>query len=239
VLVVVIGRGHSGTRAIAKTLVDSGVNSGKLNDSYDMVPAEPMHEAARIASDFVVYSGHLRWDFKRLLRVDAPAEWHRLVDQYVKRLMSLPVEHKGWKLPETFFSLPWVVKKWPEAYYIYVVRDPRDVILGGHLSNTLGNLGVSCPETPNGVFERRAISWLYQYELVRVTPKPRRWFQVRLEDFVEDQVHTLCDLSNFLNLPLVKIPVRPGVVGRWRSRKEGVEFPFLKNALAELGYDKT
>ena len=47
-MVTVIGRGHSGTRAISNTLSESGFYMGEpLNGSWDLVPPEKMYEAAR------------------------------------------------------------------------------------------------------------------------------------------------------------------------------------------------
>ena len=43
-LVTVIGRGHSGTRAMSNTLAASGVWMGEpLNGSWDLIPPESMH----------------------------------------------------------------------------------------------------------------------------------------------------------------------------------------------------
>ena len=48
-LIIVIGRGHSGTRAISHTLTASGVYMGaKLNISGDLIPPHDMYDACRV-----------------------------------------------------------------------------------------------------------------------------------------------------------------------------------------------
>ena len=68
-LITIIGRGHSGTRAISNTLKDSGVYMGEpLNASYDLIPPQDMYEAARVFS----FMSNIRkpwWDFQECLKV--------------------------------------------------------------------------------------------------------------------------------------------------------------------------
>ena len=53
-LVTVIGRGHSGTRAMSHTLSASGVYMGdQLNGSGDLLPPEAMYAACRIIARHV------------------------------------------------------------------------------------------------------------------------------------------------------------------------------------------
>ena len=65
-LVTIIGRGHSGTRAISHTLTASGVYMGEpLNVSGDLLPPDAMYEACRVMARHVVHLGGMRWDFSR------------------------------------------------------------------------------------------------------------------------------------------------------------------------------
>ena len=55
-MIIVIGRGNSGTRAIAETLYQSGIYIGSNRSAtFDMVPAEGMYHAAKIVGGFVNY----------------------------------------------------------------------------------------------------------------------------------------------------------------------------------------
>jgi hypothetical protein len=122
--------------------------------------------------------------------------------------------------PRDDLCFPWIVRMFPEAHYVNWVRDPRDCILGAHLTDDLSDFGVKYNRT-NDERLRRAISWKYQVEIVRATPKPKKWQTVRLEDFVLKQDETLKKLETFLGLPLVKIPVKPQVVGGGRKTGAG------------------
>jgi hypothetical protein len=83
---------------------------------------------------------------------------------------------------------------------------------------------------------RRAISWQYQYEIVKATPKPLHWIRVRFEDFVLHQEATVARLEEYLGIPLARIPVRTEAVGRY-SAIDGVSyFDFLEEGMREFGY---
>ena len=235
-LVTVIGRGHSGTRAMSQTLSASGVFMGdRLNVSGDLVPARAMYEAARIIARHVRWLGGADWDFSALHATAIPDEFGAAVREYLAGTLASTARHRGWKLPETTLCYPWIRRMFPDARYIHWIRDPRDCILGGHLTDDLARWGVACPPTDD-VRLRRAYSWIYQYKLVQSVPKPEHWIEVRFEDFVLDQERTLARLEAFLGIPLARIPVRPEAVGRHETAAGGSCFDVLEPALRECGY---
>lgn len=224
-LITVIGRGHSGTRAMSHTLSASGVYMGaQLNGSGDLVPAEDFYEACRVAARHVRHKGNLEWDFSGLLEAPIDPEFERLVRRYLSSVLESDAPVKGWKLPETVLVYPWIVRMFPDAHYIHWVRDPRDCILGSHITDDLSDFGVQYPPTDDP-FVRRAISWKYQTRMYRATPRPERLIEVRFEDFVMDQQATLRRLEQFLGFPLATIEVKPEAVGRWK-RQTGAEHAF-------------
>ena len=236
-MVTVIGRGHSGTRVISHTLYASGVYMGsRLNPSGDLVPAEDFYEACRVMARSVVHRGGLEWDFSQLHTMPIDPAFTRLVESYLASVLNARAEHKGWKLPETTLVYPWIVRMFPEIKYIFWIRDPRDCIIGGHLTDDLGGFGVPYPKTED-VRRRRAISWKYQYDLVKATPGPANWIEVRFEDFVLRQEETLARLEEFLGLKMARIPVRPESVGRWRKDAHNHLFDFFEPAMREYGYE--
>lgn len=237
-LITVIGRGHGGTRAMSHTLSQSGVYMGNtLNESGDLIPAEPLYEACRIIAKHVGYKGGTQWDFSKLATVPIDPKFETLVRTYLKDVLASPATKKGWKLPETTLVLPWIVRLFPEAYYINWVRDPRDSILGAHLTDNLADFGVPV-DAADDIRLQRAMSWKYQAELIRATAKPKHWLTIRFEDFVLDQAATLKKIGEFLNIPLVQIAVRPESVGRWKKDKGSFNYDFLKDNMKELGYDQ-
>jgi len=235
-LIIIIGRGHGGTRAISHTLYASNVFMGEpLNRSGDLLPPQDMYEACRVMARYVKWLGGLEWDWSDLLTMEIPQTFIDLIHSYLKTVLNSQDEHKGWKIPETTLCFPWIMRMFPQAKYIFWIRDPRDSILGRHLTDDLADFGISYPPTDDER-ERRAISWLYQYKLVKAMPKPAEWIEVRFEDFVLKQEETLARLEAFLGIPLARIIVRPDVVGRWKNDPGVHDFEFLKSAMIEYGY---
>ena len=238
-LVTIIGRGHSGTRAISHTLARSGVYMGAIqNVSGDMLPPGDLYEACRVMARHVIHKGGLEWDFSRLHTMPIDPAFTRLVESYLSSVLNnTRFERKGWKLPETTLIYPWIVRLFPDAYYIHWVRDPRDSIIGAHLTDDLAEWGVPYDKVDD-LRWRRAISWKYQREIVKATPPPQRSISVRFEDFVLQQDATLARLEPFLGFKLVKIPVRPDAVGRWKTDTGQHDFDCFTEDIGALGYEQ-
>lgn len=236
-MITVIGRGHSGTRAISETLAKSGVfMGGSLNTSWDLVPPESMYEACRVFGNYVEYKGGLSWDFTKVLSMEPDPAFVRLIEDYLSSVLSSGAPNKGWKIPETTLCYPWILKMFPELFCIHWVRDPRDCILGGHVTDDLADFNIAYPRTQN-IREMRAISWKYQRELMKATPEPARLVKIRFEDMVFNQDETLRKLEDFLGIPMAKIEMRPDSVGRWKTDDGDYMFDFFKEDLLECGYE--
>jgi hypothetical protein len=238
-LVTIIGRGHSGTRAMSHTLTQSGVFMGApQNNAGDLLPPEDLYEACRVMARHVTWSGGLNWDFSKLHTMPIDPRFTQLVESFLTSVHNSKETHRGWKLPETTLIYPWIVRLFPEVKYIHWVRDVRDCILAAHFTDDLKTLGIDYPATED-IFLRRAISWKYQREIIKATPPPKHTMAVRFEDFILKQDETLCRVSKFLNIPLSKIEVRPEAVGRWKTDPKACEFDIFQDDLTELGYEKS
>jgi len=236
-MVTIIGRGHSGTRAISHTLYASGVFMGNLlNPSGDMMPPDAMYEACRVMAKYVVWKGGLEWDFSPLHTMEIPAEFTDLIRLYLGWVLTSQAALKGWKIPETTLIYPWIRRLFPDIHYVFWLRNPRDCILGQHITDDLSNFGIDYPHTDD-MRLRRAISWKYQYDIVRATPKPEKWIEVRFEDFVFQQEETLKRLEDFLGYPLGRIIMREDAVNRWKVDKGVNYFDFFEPAMREYGYE--
>ena len=177
-----------------------------------------------------------KWDFSRLINADIPREFSDLLDDFLDSVLTEKTQRRGWKIPETTLVYPWIVRRFPDARYIFWVRNPRDCILGQHGTDDMRRFGIDYPLTDD-LRLRRATSWKYQYDLVRACPKPRNWLEVRFEDFVLDQEATLQRLEAWLGYPLARIIVRPEAVNRWQH-DDGVNyFDFLEPAMRDFGYE--
>lgn len=237
-MITVIGRGHSGTRAISHTLYASGVYMGDtINRSGDMVPPQAMYEACRVIARYIKWQPDtLQWDFSALHEMAIDPEYEALIEQYLHSVLEDSARHKGWKIPETTLVYPWIIRRFPEIKYIFWIRNPRDCILGRHITDDMQRFGIPYPQTEDERL-RRAISWRYQYDLVKATPRPEHWLEVRFEDFVLKQEETLQRLEDFLGFKLARIIVRPDSVDRWKL-DDGVNyFDFFEPAMREYGYE--
>ena len=244
-MITIIGRGHSGTRAISHTLYASGVYMGRtLNPSGDLVPANAMYDACRVFARYVRWKGDLSWDFSRALTAEIPPAFTRNLHRYLDSVLNHSRPLKGWKVPESTLVFPWLTRLYPDTHFIFWVRNPRDCIIGAHKTDDMRDFGIQYPAPPGESEEaqederlRRAISWKYQYDLVKATPKPKRWIEVRFEDFVTNQEETLLRLEDFLGIPLARIVMRQDTINRWQRDEGPNYFDFLEPAMREYGYE--
>jgi hypothetical protein len=195
-----------------------------------------MYEACRVLARKVRWTGDRTWNFSRLMTGPIPKKFTALIADYLKTVLESDAPLRGWKIPETTLAYPWIVRMFPDIKYIFWVRNPRDCIIGQHVTDDLKDFGIEYPVTDNERL-RRAISWKYQYDLVRATVTPRNWIEVRFEDFVLHQDKTLARLQKFLGFKLAKIPVRLESVARWKSDPGVNYFDFFEPAMREQGYE--
>ena len=235
-MITVIGRGHSGTRSMSHTLTASGVYMGEpLNASGDLVPPEDMYEACRVMAKYVTHLGGLEWDFSKLHTMPIDPAFTRLIERYLSSVLNNKSENKGWKIPETTLIYPWIVRMFPDIKYIHWVRDPRDCILGGHVTDDLNRFGISYPNTED-IRLKRAISWKYQREIMKATPCPKNVISIRFEDMVSNQHETLRRLEKYLGIPMSTINMRSDSVGRYKTDTETHMYDFFKDDMTECGY---
>jgi hypothetical protein len=207
-----------------------------LNRSGDLIPPHDMYQACRIFGRYVKWNGDLTWDFSQVLDMDIPDQFVDRLERYLESVLKFKGDLKGWKIPETTLIYPWLVKLYPDMHYVFWIRNPRDCILGHHVTDDMRDFGIQYPDTTDERL-RRAISWKYQYDLVKATPKPKKWIEVRFEDFVNNQQETLARLADFLEIPLGQIIVRPEAVNRWKTDTGVNYFDFFEPAMREYNYE--
>ena len=235
-MVTIIGRGHSGTRAISHTLSASGVYMGEtLNTSGDLIPPQEMYDACRVFGSYVTYEGNMEWNFSRVINSEPDPAFVKLIESYLHTVLESKAERKGWKIPETTLCYPWIAKMFPDIKYIHWVRDPRDCVLASHVTDDISIFNIDYDKTED-LRLRRAISWKYQRELVKATPVPKHVCSARFEDMVFKQDEVLSILGDFLGVKLAKIEMRPESVGRYKTDEGNHMFDFFKSDMDECQY---
>jgi sulfotransferase family protein len=236
-VIIIIGRGHGGTRLASRLLLENGVATGHVNYARDLVPPHDMYRAVDLYSEHVEYKGDCEWDFSRANAQDVPDQFRRLIHSYLSRVLGLP-EPRYFKLPEATLCYPWLKQIFPDAVFVHWVRDPRDALL--HRSDRIkmwGDWGIEADQLDEQLLS--AMSWKYQYDIVESVPRPERFITVRYEDFCLDQEREVARLSEFLGLDLKPLPdARPDAAYRWTREERPKTFAFLEPAIEELGYDE-
>ena len=230
-MIIVIGRGHSGTRIIPQILTKNGVFMGghRMEGRGDLTPAQPIYILASLAGSQVKMIDCHNWNFSNLIHDTSYTNtFEKLITEYLQPILNHN-EPRGWKLPENTLIYPWLVKAFPNAHFVYMIRDPRDVILGEHLTDDLNLFNI--PHCPNfkSIYEQRAISCKYQHDIIYSTPKPKHFLKIRFEDIVLNQELQIKRLSRFLGISLnTQIKMNSSKVAKWRKSNTFTKFRFLK-----------
>lgn len=212
--VIVIGRGHSGTRLVSKVLCESGVFMGEpLNESYDLVPPNKAYSAVVNA-----------WNDRNLQRLEAQ------LYTYLKSVVDSDEKRVGWKLPEMTLLVDILVEWFPKAKFVVWCRNPWDVTAKSHITDNLMRFMVGERGTD------RLESWLFQYnhifKVFDANPDVS-WELFRFEDYVLDQESEAERLGEFLGLGVSLVEVDKGRVNVVNQFKLPSEF---SDVLGRLGY---
>ena len=264
--ICVIGKGHSGTGFLATILSKSGVYMGaKTNKDMDKFPVKNIHKTMSLPVGYKIGAPiknartfvdkatnecpNVEWDFSKMISWGIPNPVREEMKNYLEDLDEHDGELVGWKLTESNLIYPWLVRLYPDWYYIHLVRDVRDILSRPELTDT-----ESHKSYPNKFFINekttlkkapfnhlvQAINWKYQLDIVKSIQAPN-YIRVTLEDLVMSQDEELKRLSEFLGYELKKIHIKEEVVESWKGRDGKVrenweEFSFLNDYMEELKY---
>lgn len=256
--VILIGRGGSGTRLLSQLALSSGVFLGsKLNVSLDSEEwVEDIYKlviSATSATGIKSGSEQECYWIKQLRK--RAATILRTGERSYKDIW-------GWKLPETILALPQVLKAFPNAYVIHLVRHPltsswRRTHMTSRISNPIGCAVLTAAYKAYGFdpanmdedesYFHNVITWTYQvqqaYDVLNSWARSDRILYLRYEDICESEFETQVRMSDFLGLGDVK-PTIPVEIDSGRINKAPAISPETEKAwlicgelATRLGYE--
>jgi len=126
--IVIFNKSHSGSRLLAHLIEESGVFMGAhQNDSKDSLDVLKLveHLVTRYYPDYTPL-----WDGRAAGDTELPPLVREIFASHLSGLSTN--ERWGWKLCETSYILPVVDFLFPNAKYIHLIRDGRDVAFCDH-----------------------------------------------------------------------------------------------------------
>ena len=170
--VVLLGRGGSGTRLLARLALSIGTFLGnELSASHDSVEwVETLYDLAIEAVTAGVASGSAR-----------DVYWRKRLRHRASEILASgrcdPTALWGWKLPETMLTLPQALRAFPRARVVHLVRHPvtsalRRTHMTSRLDNPVGRAVLpvayrACGLNPDNIeldepYIHNAVTWAYQ-----------------------------------------------------------------------------
>lgn len=123
--VIIFNKSHSGSRLLAQLLDRSGIFLGA-----DRPSTEDALAILPIVERLVV--GHYP-DYRRVLAERDEELNAALVASFQAHLRGFGGGRWGWKLCETAYVLPVLQAIFPDAHYVHLIRDGRDVAFSNHV----------------------------------------------------------------------------------------------------------
>lgn len=203
--IVVMGRGHSGTRVLGWALDKLGLHMGTTDenpaaDAQDLRFTETIKEICRRTLHEPARSAPHPRELRRFQKRAAG---------YMKWLGPLQPGW-GWKFPETYLIGNYVEQTFPKAVYIHMVRDGRDVAFKEHSTDRPGRLGsvllkhIDAFELPH--HQRAALSWQFQLERFEEFAAGLKapLLSLKFEDLCNEPIETMKKVCDFLQVPMTE-----------------------------------
>ena len=202
--IVLMGRGHSGTRVLSWLCTHLGVNLGTSESlaTGDADDQKFTQQIKKITLNNISSTGNGEINKKDLHR------FQKAVMGYFTRL-HCPQTHWGWKFPETYLIAPYIATTFPEARYIHLVRDGRDIAFKRHLTDDpQRKLGKKILAAQNALglphHLQAALSWAFQvdnFDRFRPSVSAEQVIDVTFEHICLHPYETAQQLCAFLHLP--------------------------------------
>ena len=210
--VIVLGKGHSGTRLLSQIVQDCGVfigGPGWVSESQDSL-------------EWVDLIYRMVFETRESLDLPKGDKYRKEILSNARKVLStngVPFSSLwGWKLPETTLVLPLMLDAFPNAKVLHIVRHP--------ISGALRRLHITAdPAHPVGEaslygayryagrdpafapfdedWQRSAYTWIHQVSRIanygRTSLNSSRYKEIRYEDICERPEQAILDVAEFLH----------------------------------------
>lgn len=203
--VMLMGRGHSGTRVLSFACMHLGIQLGTSAATGDADDRSFTRTIKKIAARNLAQGAPQAVQKQDLNR------FQNAVYTYYTTLGS-PRTHWGWKFPETYLIGDCIARTFPRARYIHLVRDGRDLAFKNHLTDdpnrALGKrllTHIGAMNEPHHL--QAAMSWAWQVERFdefRKNLNPARFLDMRFEDICRDPMTAMQSVCDFLDIPMTE-----------------------------------
>ena len=205
--IIIMARGHSGTRVLAWILNHlnvkmwsdqnraSGDTDSKLNKKIKFIA-----KRNPFITETCKYKNYLR-----IILEDA-------IYNYYNRL-GKPSGNWGWKFPETYLMAPLISDIFPQARFIHMVRDGRDLAFKEHLTDDPHRkVGRKILNRLNALDKshhiQAALSWKYQInsfnDFKHEKLNKAQVFELKFEDLIKRPLAKTRELCDFCKLSLTE-----------------------------------
>jgi len=214
--VIVYNKSHSGSRLLARALIEQGIFMGaERNESEDALPLQAVVEAAVTA--YYPAFGRL-WEAPGAEPAVLAALVRDAFDRHLAGYRPQAGRGWGWKLCEALYAMPLFDFLFPRARVLHLIRDGRDVAWCNHVApeqafwrkvyfNTDRVRSWQGRSLSNAAYERRphlynALHWRNSVETGRAfgAMLRERYCEIRYEDLCADFVATMTALLHRLGL---------------------------------------
>jgi hypothetical protein len=203
--VMLMGRGHSGTRVLSFACMHLGIQLGTSAATGDADDLTFTRTIKKIAARNLASGAPDRVREKDLIR------FQNAVLKYYKKIGS-PQTLWGWKFPETYLIGDCIARTFPNARYIHLVRDGRDLAFKRHLTDDPERkLGIrllthiTAMHLPHHL--QAAMSWAYQvdrFDKFRTTLHADQILDIKFEDICREPMAAMQAVCKFLNIPMTE-----------------------------------
>ncbi|MFZ9046351.1 MAG: sulfotransferase family protein [Cyclobacteriaceae bacterium] len=194
---VIMGRGHSGTRVFSEfcEMVGYDLDAKNIMSTGDASNIRFTNEIKKIALCFLKNGDS-----------EKTVKWFKAVVWSYYNGLQVSPDNWGWKFPETYLIAPIVIKVFPNAKILHIVRDGRDIAFKTHQTDRpdrplgrliLKNMGVM--DKPHYV--QAAASWRFQvdgFDRWKSNIPINQLHEVTFESFIQDPLDEGQKIADFL-----------------------------------------